>query len=88
MEQPAKKSKAEVREGSVERKTKETEISVSLNIDGRGSYDVNTGIGFLDHMISALAKHARFDLKIECKVRQTLSLLLISSQGIGRPSRR
>lgn len=50
----------------VSRKTKETSIALSLNLDGSGLAEVETGIGFLDHMLSALAKHARFDLKLKC----------------------
>ena len=49
------------------RKTKETEITVSLDLDGDGAAEVTTGIGFLDHMLSTLAKHARFDLTLNCK---------------------
>ncbi len=41
---------------------------VELTLDGTGVFEVNTGIGFLDHMLSALAKHGRFDLKLSCKV--------------------
>ena len=41
---------------------------MELSLDGSGTFDVNTGIGFLDHMLSALAKHGRFDLKLACKV--------------------
>jgi hypothetical protein len=52
---------------SVQRKTAETSIEVSLDLDGTGTADVETGIGFLDHMLSALAKHSRFDLRVRCK---------------------
>ncbi len=41
---------------------------MELDLDGTGVYEVNTGIGFLDHMLSALAKHAKFNLKLTCKV--------------------
>ena len=54
------------RAGSVERVTKETSISASVDLDGTGTADVATGIGFLDHMISALAKHSRFDIVLQC----------------------
>jgi len=53
-----------MRTATVERKTKETEISVTLDIDGTGSYDVNTGVGFLDHMLEQLSRHSLMDLKV------------------------
>ena len=49
------------------RTTKETDIVIKLDVDGRGSSDIETGIGFFDHMLEALAKHARFDLYVRCK---------------------
>ena len=55
------------RKADTTRKTKETEITVSLNLDGTGVAEVATGIGFLDHMLSTLAKHARIDLSLACK---------------------
>jgi imidazoleglycerol-phosphate dehydratase len=48
----------------VRRATSETEIEVKINLDGRGRADVHTGVGFLDHMLTALARHARFDLDV------------------------
>ena len=51
----------------ITRKTKETDIVVKLDIDGEGRSDIDTGIGFFDHMLEALAKHARFNLFIRCK---------------------
>jgi imidazoleglycerol-phosphate dehydratase len=54
------------REGVIDRRTNETEISVRLNLDGRGVSVVSSGIGFLDHLLGALAKHARFDLELSC----------------------
>jgi len=56
-----------VRTGRVERKTHETEILIELNLDGTGSYDVSTGIGFLDHMLEQLSRHSLIDLKVEAK---------------------
>jgi len=56
-----------VRTGRVERKTHETQILVELNLDGTGSYDVSTGIGFLDHMLEQLSRHSLIDLKVEAK---------------------
>ena len=50
-----------------ERKTRETEVKVTLEIDGSGQADVRTGIGFLDHLLTALARHARFDLRLSCE---------------------
>lgn len=55
------------RTANVERKTKETDISLILNLDGAGESVVNTGIGFLDHMLTALSKHGRIDLTLSCK---------------------
>lgn len=56
-----------VRTATVERKTKETDISLSVNIDGTGVGEISTGIGFLDHMLTALSKHGRMDLTLSCK---------------------
>lgn len=55
------------RVAEVTRKTKETDIAVKLNIDGKGEVDVKSGIGFFDHMLTALAVHGGFDLKLSCK---------------------
>lgn len=49
---------------TVDRQTGETQIEVTLNLDGRGQAHVRTGIGFLDHMLAALARHGRFDLSV------------------------
>ncbi|WP_187648342.1 imidazoleglycerol-phosphate dehydratase HisB [Nitrosophilus labii] len=51
----------------IKRVTKETDIFVKLDIKGTGKYRIDTGIGFFDHMLQSLAKHAYFDLEIECK---------------------
>lgn len=56
-----------MRTATIERNTNETEISVDLNIDGTGVYDVHTGIGFLDHMLEQLSRHALMDLTLRCK---------------------
>jgi imidazoleglycerol-phosphate dehydratase len=56
-----------VRRGRVERKTRETDIRLVLALDGQGRSKVATGIGFLDHMLTALATHARFDLEVRCQ---------------------
>ena len=50
-----------------QRETKETNIKVELNLYGSGKAEINTGIGFFDHMLDALARHSLIDLKIECK---------------------
>jgi imidazoleglycerol-phosphate dehydratase len=55
------------RTGAVARKTKETEISVQLNLDGSGVYNVATGIGFLDHMLEQLSRHSLIDLDVSAK---------------------
>ncbi len=49
------------------RRTNETDVSVELNLDGTGVADVSTGIGFFDHMLTALAKHSRIDLTVQCR---------------------
>ena len=54
------------RRALVDRKTKETDIKMALNIDGSGQADIKTGIGFFDHMLEGFAKHGFFDL--ECKI--------------------
>ncbi len=56
-----------MRKASIERKTKETDISVSLNLDGTGTYDVSTGVGFLDHMMEQLSRHSLVDLNVRAK---------------------
>ena len=55
------------RTGERERKTRETEISVRVALDGAGEADVATGIGFFDHMLDALARHGMFDLRVHCR---------------------
>lgn len=55
------------RSTTVERKTKETDITIILNLDGTGKSDISTGIGFFDHMLEGFAKHGFFDLKVKVK---------------------
>lgn len=52
------------REAAIERKTKETDIQMTLSIDGSGKAEINTGIGFFDHMLEGFAKHGFFDLSV------------------------
>ena len=56
-----------MREAKVARKTAETDIEVALNLDGTGKYDIQTGIGFLDHMLESLARHSLIDLKVRAE---------------------
>ena len=56
-----------MRTAEVTRKTAETDISLKFNLDGRGKSNINTGCGFLDHMLVLFASHGRFDLDIKCK---------------------
>lgn len=56
-----------MREYSINRETKETKIQLSLNIDGKGDANIDTGVGFLDHMLTLLAFHARMDLSLKCE---------------------
>jgi imidazoleglycerol-phosphate dehydratase len=55
------------RKAEVKRKTKETDITLALNLDGDGQSTIATGVGFLDHMVTSLATHARFDLQVRAK---------------------
>lgn len=55
-----------MRESTLKRKTKETDIKLYLNLDGTGKNKINTGIGFLDHMLELFAVHGGFDLNVEC----------------------
>lgn len=56
-----------MRTAKIERKTSETDISLALNIDGRGKYEISTGIRFFDHMLELFARHGAFDLRLRCK---------------------
>lgn len=55
------------RTATISRKTKETDITCTIALDGRGVYDIDTGIGFFDHMLSGFARHGLFDLTLHCK---------------------
>lgn len=56
-----------MRTTEITRRTNETDIKLKLNLDGTGKSDIDSGCGFLDHMLTLLARHARFDLQIFCK---------------------
>lgn len=56
-----------MRTATIERSTKETSITVDINLDGTGKYEIATGIGFLDHMLEQLSRHSLMDLKVKAK---------------------
>ncbi len=56
-----------MRTATIERKTRETDISATVNLDGTGAFDIATGIGFLDHMLESFSKHALIDIKLGAK---------------------
>ncbi len=56
-----------MRKSDIKRQTAETDITVSLTIDGRGTNQIDTGVGFLDHMLTLFSRHGRFDLTVTCK---------------------
>ena len=55
------------RTATIDRTTKETQIKATINLDGTGAYDIETGVGFLDHMLEQLARHALIDIKLKAK---------------------
>ena len=55
------------RQATIERKTKETEIKATVDLDGTGAYDIKTGVGFLDHMLEQLARHSLIDITLAAK---------------------
>ena len=55
------------RTAKTQRKTKETDVALELNLDGLGKFDIDTGIGFLDHMLTHLSKHSKIDLVVKAK---------------------
>jgi imidazoleglycerol-phosphate dehydratase len=56
-----------MRQATIERNTRETKIGLSLNLDGTGKADIDTGVGFLNHMLELLAFHGQFDLTVKCR---------------------
>ncbi len=56
-----------MRTAQIERKTKETDIKLSVDLDGKGEVSIDTGIGFFDHMLTALAVHSGVDINVKCK---------------------
>lgn len=55
-----------MRESTITRKTAETDISVYINLDGKGDSEINSGVGFMDHMLTLLARHSGFDVRVRC----------------------
>jgi imidazoleglycerol-phosphate dehydratase len=56
-----------MRQAEIERKTKETDIRIALKLDGTGKNEIDTGVGFLNHMLELFSAHGRFDLQVKCK---------------------
>ena len=56
-----------MRTANISRKTAETDIQLSLNLDGTGQYKIDSGVGFFDHMLELFSRHGRFDLEVKCK---------------------
>ena len=70
------------RKSKIKRTTKETDVTVSVNLDGTGKTITNTGIEFLDHLISALGKHSMIDLQVKAKSRDKIEHHLIEDTAI------
>ncbi len=70
------------RKSKIKRTTKETDVAVSVNLDGTGKTITNTGIEFLDHLISALGKHSMIDLQVKAKSRDKIEHHLIEDTAI------
>jgi imidazoleglycerol-phosphate dehydratase len=67
MEHQASQERGAMRTAIIERKTRETEILASIDLDGTGAYDIDTGIGFLDHMLESFSRHSLIDLKVRAQ---------------------
>jgi len=70
------------RTSKVKRSTKETEVSVSVNLDGNGKTSINTGISFLDHLITSFGKHSMIDLQVKSKSKDNIEHHLIEDTAI------
>ena len=70
------------RKTNIKRETKETNVSVSLNLDGTGKTSISTGIKFLDHLIGSFGKHAMMDLTVKAKSKDGIEHHLIEDTGI------
>ena len=83
-----------MRTAQITRKTNETDIQLSLNLDGRGESSIESGVGFLDHMLTLLSRHGRMDLELTCRGdtyvddHHTVEDIGISASPWGRPSPR
>ena len=71
-----------IRKAKIKRETKETSVSVSLNLDGSGKTSVDTGISFLDHLITSFGKHAMLDLAVKAKSKDKIEHHLIEDTAI------
>ena len=71
-----------IRKTKIKRETKETSVFVSLNIDGSGKTSVNTGISFLDHLITSFGKHSMLDLTVQAKSKDKIEHHLIEDTAI------
>jgi len=67
MKKAKAKTKGAARTAAIARRTRETDIKLALNLDGEGRSRISTGVGFFDHMLTALSTHGRFDLEVRCK---------------------
>lgn len=70
------------RTSTIKRSTKETEVSITVNLDGTGKISVNTGISFLDHLITSFGKHSMMDLQVKAKSRDKIEHHLIEDTAI------
>ena len=71
-----------IRKSKIKRETKETSVSVSLNLDGSGKISVDTGINFLDHLLTSFGKHAMLDLAVKAKSKDKIEHHLIEDTAI------
>ena len=71
-----------IRKAKIKRETKETSVSVSLNLDGSGKTSVDTGISFLDHLITSFGKHAMLDLAVKAKSKDKIEHHLIEDTAV------